>query len=216
MKNPVIFTTGTDTGVGKTHVAAEILRNLRARGVRAAAFKPISCGQGGRNDAKIYEKIMDFEQPLDVINPIFLKKPLAPSVAARLDRRKIDFKKIFSAFKKLREHYEIVLVEGAGGLLVPIRDDFFVADLAKEMRAPILIVTRPKLGTLNHTILTVEAARSRNLRVLGLVINYTSRCRDGLAERTNRAELPKLCGAPLLGVVKFGGDARKICEKLFF
>ena len=170
-----IFITGTDTGVGKTHVTALLLAELRSRGVRAAAFKPIACGAGGRRDAKIYAELMDHEQPLDVLNPIYLRYPLAPSVAAKLERRRIDLAKIRRAYSQLTTHYSPVLVEGAGGLLVPIARNYYVANLARDLGLPVLIVARLGLGTINHTLLTVRQAQAMGLHVCGIVLNDTGR-----------------------------------------
>ena len=215
-----LFITGTDTGVGKTHVAAAVLAELRRRGVKAAAFKPIACGEGGRQDAKIYSGLMQNEVPLDLINPIFLHLPLAPSVAANLERRTINVTRIFESYKMLSSLYSVVLVEGAGGLLVPIKPNYFVADLAKELRLPLLIVARLGLGTINHTLLTVHEARARGLKVRGIVLNDTLGRKRGLAERTNIKVVPKSCGAPLLGVMPHGprgvhAVANRICRLLF-
>lgn len=214
-----LFVTGTDTGVGKTHVTALILSELRRRGVRAAAFKPIACGAGGRRDAEIYAAIMKHEQPLDVINPVYLRHPLAPNVAAKLERKRIDFRLILRAYRQLITQYAVVLVEGAGGLLVPIRDDYFVADLAGRLKLPLLVVARLGLGTINHSLLTVRQARSMRLQVRGIVLNDTVGGRRGLAAKTNVKTVPKLCATPLLGVVPHGKDgkqaARRICDRLF-
>ncbi|HXI82484.1 MAG TPA: dethiobiotin synthase [Verrucomicrobiae bacterium] len=215
-----LFITGTDTGVGKTHVTAALLTELRRRGVRAAAFKPIACGKGGRHDAEIYAAIMDHEQPLDVINPIYLRHPLAPSVAAKLERKSIDLRKIFRTYQQLAGDYSVVLVEGAGGLLVPIRENYFVANLAKALKLPIVIVARLGLGTINHTLLTAHQANAHGLKIAGLVLNDTVGGRQGLAEKTNIRVLPKLCKVPLLGVMLHGkrgqtSAARKICDQLF-
>jgi len=215
-----IFITGTDTAVGKTYITAALLTELRRRGVRAAAFKPIACGAGGRHDAEIYAAIMDHEQPLDVINPIYLRHPLAPSVAAKIERTRIDLRKISGVYNQLAANYSVVLVEGAGGLLVPIRKNYFVADLAKALKLPLLIVARLGLGTINHTLLTVRQARAMRLEVRGLVLNDTVGGRHGLAEKTNIRVLPKLCKVPLLGVVPHGkhgppAAARRICDQLF-
>lgn len=210
-----IFITGTDTGVGKTYVTALILAELRRRGVKAAAFKPIACGDGGRHDAEIYAKIMDGEQPLDVINPIYLRRPLAPSVAAKLEGRRIDLGKVFAGYKMLAAEYDVVLVEGAGGLMVPIKHGYFVADLAKQLRLPVLIVARLGLGTINHSVLTVNRARACGLKIAGLVLSDTSRGRS-LAKKTNPKVLPELCGVPVLGVMPYrGNDVKAICRKLF-
>ena len=217
--NAGIFITGTDTGAGKTHVTALILSELRRRGVRAAAFKPIACGAGGRRDAEIYAAIMNHEQPLDTINPVYLRHPLAPSVAAKLERKPIDLSRILRVYRRLATEYAVVLVEGAGGLLVPIRDDYFVADLARKMELPLLVVARLGLGTINHSLLTVRQARSMGLNVCGIVLNDTVGGRRGLAAKTNIKSVPKLCAAPLLDVVPHGKNglqaARRICDRLF-
>jgi len=214
-----IFITGTDTGIGKTYVTAAILVELRRRGVKAAAFKPISCGEGGRADAELYWELMDREQPLDLLNPVYLKHPLAPSVSAKLEGKQINLKAVFRAYSLLANHYSPVLVEGAGGLLVPIKRNYFVADLAKELRLPVVIVSRLSLGTINHTVLTVRQARAMGLKVKGIVLNDTLG-RHGLAERTNVTVVPELCGVPLLGVMPHGPKgsrpaARRICRALF-
>lgn len=215
--NARLFITGTDTGVGKTYVTALILAELRRRGMRAAAFKPISCGEGGRRDAEIYAAIMQHELPLDVINPIYLRHPLAPSVAAKLERKRVDLHKIRRAYRGLAASYAVVLVEGAGGLLVPIRKNYFVADLAKAMKLPLLIVARLGLGTINHSLLTVQQARVRGLKIAGIVLNDTVGGKRGLAETTNIEVVPALCRVPLLGVVPHGksgaaGVARRLCD----
>jgi len=210
-----VFITGTDTGVGKTYVTAALLAELRRCGVRAAAFKPVACGASGRDDAKIYARLMDYEQPLDAINPIWLHHPLAPSVAARLERRRINLRVVNASYKRLVAAYSVVLVEGAGGLLVPIKRGFFVADLAKQLNLPLLIVARLGLGTINHTLLTVRQAQAMELKLAGIILNDMTG-RRGLAERTNVVEIPKLCGVPLLGVISRGGrGAAAVCRKLF-
>ena len=114
------FITGTDTGVGKTHVTAALLAELRRRGLPAAGFKPIACGADGRADARTYRKLMRNEVLLDIINPVYLRHPLAPSVAAKLEKKPVDLRKIESVYRLLSSDFSPVLVEGAGGLLVPI------------------------------------------------------------------------------------------------
>ena len=214
-----IFITGTDTGVGKTYVTAALLAELRRGGAKAAAFKPIACGEGGRDDARLYHELMEGEVPLDTINPIFLRHPLAPIVAGKLERRRIDLAEIRRAWSLLAARYSAVLVEGAGGLLVPIKRDYFVADLARDLGLPLLIVGRLSLGTINHTLLTVRQAQAMGLEVKGIVLNDTLG-RSGLAERTNVAVVPELCGVPLLGVMPHGPKnhravVRRICRGLF-
>ncbi len=210
-----IFITGTDTGVGKTYVTALLLAELRRRGVKAAAFKPIACGAGGRNDARLYRRLMDDEVTVDAINPVFLREPLAPSVAAALENTRIDVRRIVAAYRRLARLYDILLVEGAGGLMVPIKRGYFVADLAKQLRLTVLIVARLGLGTINHSVLTVNQARACGLKIAGLVLSDMSRGRS-LAKKTNPRVLPGLCGVPVLGVVPYrGNDVKVICRKLF-
>lgn len=201
--------TGTDTGAGKTHVTAAILAELRRRGIRAAAFKPIACGAGGRNDARIYYRLMGREVPLDVINPVYLRHPLAPSVAAKLEHRPIDLRKVYASYRRLAADYSLVLVEGAGGLMVPIRRNFFVADLLRKLGLPVVVVARLGLGTINHSVLTVRQAQALGLEVRGVILNDTSGGRRGLAERTNVEVVPAACGVPLLGVVNHGPAASR-------
>ena len=210
-----LFITGTDTGVGKTHVTAALLRELRRQGVAAAAFKPIACGPGGRDDARQFARLMNNEIPLDIINPIYLRHPLAPSVAARLEHRRVDLDKVHFAFRLLTSVFSPVLVEGAGGLLVPIKRDFSVGDLAKELRLPVVIVSRLSLGTINHTLLTVRQAQAMGLEVMGIILNDTLG-RRGIAERTNIKVVPDLCGVPLLGVVPHARqpDVRAIVQRI--
>jgi dethiobiotin synthetase len=210
-----IFITGTDTGVGKTHVTAALLRELRRQGVAAAAFKPIACGPGGRDDARQFARLMDHEIPLDIINPIYLHRPLAPSIAAKLERKRIDLDAIHSAFCILSSVFSPVLVEGTGGLLVPIKHNYFVADLARELKLPVVIVSRLSLGTINHTLLTVRKAQAMGLRVAGIILNDTLG-RRGLAERTNIEFVPELSGIPLLGIASHARqpDVRAIVQRI--
>ena len=130
-----------------------------------------------------------------------------------------NFEKIFRCYALLTTHYSPVLVEGAGGLLVPIARNYFVADLARDLGLPVLIVARLGLGTINHTLLTVRQAQAMRLKVAGIVLNDMVGGKRGIAEQTNIKELPRLCGVPLLGVMPHGKRgaskaAREICRKL--
>ena len=204
MKSLQFFITGTDTGVGKTYVTALLLAEMRRRGLRAGAMKPIACGRDGRHDAERYAALMKHEQPLDVLNPVYLRHPLAPSVAAKLEHHPITVRKIVTTYHLLSTIYSPFFVEGAGGLLVPIKRNYFVADLARDLGLPLIIVARLGLGTINHTLLTVRQAQAMGLKVAGIILNDTVGGRRGLAERTNIAAVPELCGIPLLGVVSHG------------
>lgn len=193
-----VFITGTDTGVGKTFIACLIARELRKKGISIGVMKPVSTG--GRQDALLLKKYAGVDDPLDEINPIYFKKSLAPCVAARFENRNINFTKILKSYKNLCRRHKFLIVEGIGGLLVPITDKAFTADLAKMFGLPLLIVSRPGLGAINHALLTINCARRHGLKILGFVINYTEKCKKGFAERTNPGIISKL------GKVKFLGE----------
>ena len=197
-----IFVTGTDTGVGKTVVSAIIAWTLKQSGKRVAAMKPVQTGAGehGLLDIEFIQKVMGTDWSLDVVCPYRIPLPLAPLVAAKLEGVRIDVDKIKSAYFNLSLRNDIVIVEGAGGLLVPIAETYFMSDLAYELELGLIIVIRPGLGTLNHTLLALEHARSRGLKILGLVINNFPDS-PGLAERTNPELLLTLTGEKILGVI---------------
>lgn len=195
MRPKGIFVTGTDTGVGKTIVAAGIARYLHDRGIRVGVLKPVTSGAleaDGRlvsEDAELLRWAARSTAPAGDTAPYVLREPLAPSEAARRDGLIIRYERIREAFDRLEGNHDFLIVEGAGGLLVPLADDLLVADLAKHLELPLLIVARPDLGTVNHTLMTCECARSRGIGVLGIVIN-------GQPEQPGEAEsyAPRLIG----------------------
>ncbi|MDQ7778856.1 MAG: dethiobiotin synthase [Planctomycetota bacterium] len=204
-----VFITGTDTGVGKTVVAAGIARALKSRGLNVGVMKPVATGairQGKRlvnPDVLFLRDAIGLRDPLGLINPVCLMYPLAPAVAARLGRQRIDLARIAAAFVKLRRMHDVLVVEGIGGLLVPIKSGYFVVDMAREFGLPLLVVARPTLGTINHVALTLECARSRGLDIAGVVLNYHADFPRGLAEKTNRKTIEEYCGARFLGETVF-------------
>jgi len=215
--------TGTDTGVGKTVVTGGIAAALRRRGGEVGVMKPFATGAirvRGRlvsEDARFLRRASGVKDPLDLINPICLRPPLAPSMAAEVAKQPIDLRRVWAAYRELRARHSTLIVEGVGGLMVPLITGFTVAQLARRLKLPLLIVTRPSLGTLNHTALTVHAARSFGLRVLGLVINHAAGSRRGLAERLNPAALRKETRVPVLGEIPhLGADpARALRHRAF-
>jgi len=197
LRSGSVFVTGTDTAVGKTLVTAAIARTLAANGARVAIFKPLQTGTiDGDDDARDAARLSG----CDAFTGVALADPLAPSVAAGLAGVDICAESIVSRFRELSDDYDAVVVEGAGGLLVPIDRDTTMAELARTLDLPVVVVARPALGTLNHTALTVEVARARGLRVEGVVISRFP-FEPKLAERTNPSEIEKLCDAELIGVV---------------
>jgi len=200
------FITGTDTGAGKTVFTAALAARLRAAGRDVVAIKPIASGAtvaGGRRfsaDAAFLERAAQSGEPQTAINPVLLDAPLAPAVAARLQGQTILLECAAERCRRAASRHEIALVEGVGGLLVPLTDDSTVADFARMLGLPLIVVARPGLGTINHTALTVECARARGLRLAGIVINgYPDS--PGLAERTNPGEIERLTGLPILAML---------------
>jgi dethiobiotin synthetase len=197
-----IFVTGTDTGVGKTVVTAAIAWNLTQAGKRVALMKPIQTGTivSGPTDIEFVQKVLGADYSLDVSCPYMFSDPVAPLVASMLVGERIDIKKIKDSYSRLSSDNDFVIVEGAGGLLVPILEDYFMSDLALDLDLPVLIVTRPNLGTLNHTFLTLESAKKRGLDVAGIVISNFP-WDPGLPEQTNPELILSMTGDNILGVI---------------
>jgi dethiobiotin synthetase len=158
------FVTATDTGVGKTFITAALAAVLRARGQDVAVFKPVQSGAAA--DDPSGDAVL-----LGADCVYAFAAPLAPLVAARAEGRTIELEPILKRARELEHEHEFLLVEGAGGLLVPLADDLDLADLAVALGLPLVIVARAGLGTVNHTLLTIEAARARGLELAGVVLN---------------------------------------------
>jgi dethiobiotin synthetase len=202
-----VFVTGTDTGVGKTWIAAGLTAVLRRWSLAACYFKPVQSGcpeENGRlvpTDARFAKDLAGLTEPLELLTPIALRLPLAPGVAAAREGVKVDLDRIARAQKELAGRCDLLVTEGAGGLYVPlIGTRFLVLDLAVWLRLPLIVVARPGLGTINHTVLTVKAAQQAGLPVAGVVINRYPE-RPTLAEETNPEVIAELSDVPILGKV---------------
>lgn len=220
------FITGTDTGVGKTIVAGALIRALRSLGYKTVGMKPIETGcqravdsrqqtvdsrqHTARNsdilipeDGTFLQEMSGTGEPLDLITPITFEKPLAPLPASEIEDRPIDREKIMRAFRHLAKKYDTLVIEGIGGIMVPISKTYFVVDLVSDLGLPVIVVTSPRLGTLNHTLLTMQAAITRGISVAGIIINYHKPPEGTIAEQTNPAVLEMTCSAPLLGIFPY-------------
>ena len=195
-----VFVTATDTGAGKTAVTAGLAAVLLKRGVDVGVFKPVSAG--GTADARFLAKAAGVTDALELVNPVRLAAPLSPNVAAELEGRQVPMEPILDSYSRLASLHDIVLVEGVGGLLVPIRDDFLVSDLAARLNLPLMVVARAALGTINHTMLTLEAATRRNLEIKGVVYNTTGPG-DPRAARTSPDVIARLTGVRSLGILPY-------------
>ncbi|MGH7771134.1 MAG: dethiobiotin synthase [Candidatus Binatia bacterium] len=199
-----IFITGTDTGVGKTLVACGLAALLKECGYRVGVMKPAetSCaerdGQLFPQDAYYLKESSGCAESLERICPYRLRNPLAPSVAAEMEGVKIDVDRLASLYAEISSAHDITLVEGAGGLLVPLLPHYTYADLAKLLKLPLLVVAANRLGAINHLLLTLEHASSCGLRVLGYIFNRLD-AQPSLAADTNHQALLSLTGVPCLG-----------------
>lgn len=168
------FITGTDTGVGKTWFTARLARALRRRGLNAGVWKPVQSGHepgSPASDSAVLKRISGVDDPEDVICPITLRASLAPMVAARIEGLSLSIEEMLQKGALLFRKYDIVLVEGAGGLAVPISLGELIVNMAARLGLPLLIVARPDLGTINHTLLSVAYAGQHGLPVRGVILN---------------------------------------------
>lgn len=204
-----LFITGTGTGVGKTAVTAGLARCLVRRGLPIRVMKPIETGlrpNGEPCDAGLLMQAARRRDALDLVCPVRLGPALSPWQASQVLDEPVDLDALFQAFELLSRDGPL-LAEGAGGLLAPIRVDYLMADLARDLGLPLLIVARTDLGTLNHTLLTVESAHRRGLAVCGVVLSEPEPApEDPLASRLNPESLRELLalhhpGTPILAVL---------------
>jgi dethiobiotin synthetase len=199
-----IFITGTDTGVGKSIASAAIAMLLRRQGHKVGIMKPVTSGCLERDGKLVSEdaELLGFAAGVPLTpdcTPYLLKAPLAPSMAASQEGVRIDFQTIREAYLRIAEQSEFVIVEGAGGLMVPLAGGLLMSDLAAHLGLPIAVVARPGLGTINHTLLTTFCARNLGLEVKGVIINRYPEVPDQAAEYAPHL-IASLCGSQLLGV----------------
>jgi dethiobiotin synthetase len=198
-----LFVTGSDTGVGKTVVCCAIAEGMRRRHIDVGVMKPIETGVGSQGplDAISLSEAAGVEDSLDLICPQRFALPTAPSVAAAHEGRVVDLVAIRAAHAELARRHAFLLVEGAGGILVPIQAELSMADLATEFDLPLLLVTRASLGTINHTLLTLEAIDRRGLRLAGVVISHGPRAISS-SDRANLGALHESLGTRLIGEIE--------------
>ncbi|MBI1858105.1 MAG: dethiobiotin synthase, partial [Candidatus Melainabacteria bacterium] len=215
-----IFITGTDTGVGKSIFSAYLALQLKAEGKQVAISKPIQTGNP--KDTDYLTELTANKIP--IFNTYSFELPAAPSVSAQHENRTVDIKKIIFDIKKLEEEFDVVIVEGIGGIAVPLRDQgpgtrdqelypkfsgsivhspmssiqYLVADLIKDLNYPIVVVCRPSLGTINHSVLTIEFAKQKGLNVLGFIISGFNKNSSDKAELTAPDEIEKITNCQCL------------------
>ncbi len=202
-----LFVTGTDTGVGKTEVACALVAGWRARGLDVGVMKPAQSGveDGEPTDADRLRDAAGGADPLALVCPYSLRAPLAPAVAARLEGVEISLAHLVACAGELARRHQALLVEGAGGLLVPLTESHTYADLAAALGLPVLLVARAGLGTVNHAALTCEALRARGLAVAGVVLNRATAAADP-SEPHNAGEIERLTGVRVIASLPFEPD----------
>ncbi|NQT32407.1 MAG: dethiobiotin synthase [Candidatus Omnitrophica bacterium] len=216
--NKGIFITGTDTGVGKTVVTGLLGRYLLDEGVNAVTQKWIQTGcDSVSEDIIAHEKLMGegsgrFKEFYPDMAPYIFKYPASPHLAASLEGENIDPVKITGSFYRLSDKFDIVLAEGAGGVMVPLNGEMTISDIAGELKLPVLIVAENRLGAINQTLLTVEAVRVRNLKILGIVFNRPSSSGDEFILNDNLKIIEKLSGERVFGELPYSEDIFKLHE----
>lgn len=203
----VIFVAGTDTGVGKTVSTGLLGRYLSKKGYRVVTQKWVQTGCSGfPNDLEVHLKLMekkrrDFEGYLPLMMPYLFKFPSAPHLSARLEKRRIDLARIEKTLKVLANGFDFVIVEGIGGLLVPLTGSCLLADFVKKLNLPVLLVAGNRLGAINHTLLSLEALKARRIKTLGVIFNNISPNEDKRILQDNPKIVARISGEKVLGVL---------------
>ena len=201
----IVFATGTSTGSGKTVLTALLLSHLRSHGVNALAMKPVCTGS--RDDVHLLQSLQGNEFSDNLINPFYYRKPVTPAVASRGCKTQVSVQGILRSIKKVRENCETLLVEGAGGLMVPLNEQGHTwADLLKRLKCPVVVAVSNELGAINHTLLTVDKLKSIGINKISVsLINIRKKTKKDIPERTNYGELVKnLKKTPIIEVPNIG------------
>ena len=203
-----IFVTGTDTGVGKTLVTAALAARLTACRYSIGVMKPVETGIGrpAVSDAVRLRRAAGARDMLDLIRPYAFRQPVAPLDAARLSRRSIRLSDIMRAVRSLRSRHDLLLIEGVGGVHVPLTRTVDVLDLISRLKVPTVVVGRASLGGVNHALLTVRVLRQQRIPIVALVLNCPSSSRTTLAKRQERSTtrlLRELAGVPVIGPLPY-------------
>lgn len=198
------FVSGTDTEVGKTYVAAGLARAIRKNGVNVGIMKPYAANSQPQSnyrskDVEILASAAQINDPEDLLNPYFFAIPASPFTAAKKLGISINNQIVLDGFKKLSRLHDVMLVEGMGGILTPIMPDYFIANLIKDMDLETLIVTRTKIGTVNHTLATIQACEKYNVKIGGLIINDFDS--DAYVAQELKQDLEELTGITVIGIL---------------
>jgi dethiobiotin synthetase len=197
-----VFITGTDTAVGKTYFSALLVRALRSRGLDAVGIKPFCCGD--RSDADLLHEASQKTISLDEVNPVWLRVPAAPYAASLVENRLLDTETAFEGVQSVAVKHDYIVVEGVGGWRVPLTQHLCMSGFAKALGLPVVVVSANRMGTINHTQLTVDAIIASKARCLGVVLNRPTPEAEDPATITNRAVLENLLSVSILGELDHG------------
>jgi dethiobiotin synthetase len=203
-----LFIAGTDTDVGKTYITAGMAVAIRKKGIDVGVMKPFAAGTPQKKgykseDIEILSKAANVSEPEYLVNPQFFPIPASPYTAWKNLKIKPKIKHVIEQFKKLSLLHEMLLIEGMGGIMTPILRDYYVANLIKEMKIPTVIVTRSKVGTINHTIMTCKMCEKYKIPIKGIIINSFD---DGYPIDELKRDLKNLTGVKILGSIPFIND----------
>ena len=203
------FITGTDTDVGKTYVTAGLAVTLRKMGIDVGVMKPFAAGTAQKKgfkseDVEILSAAAQVDDPENLMNPQFFPIPASPYTAWKNLKIKPKISPILTSFKKLSKLHEMILVEGMGGIMTPVLKDYFISNLIKDMKIPAVVVARSKVGTINHTIMTVRMCEKYKIPIKGIIINDFDS--DGYKVNELTRDLKSLLGVPVLGSIPFIDD----------
>jgi dethiobiotin synthetase len=195
-----LFIAGTDTGVGKSYFACRLIEELSLRGEKVGVFKPIETGIVSEvtSDAALLKKAAHSNLPISLISPYRFKTVAAPRVASLKERKKIVLRKIINSFRVISQDHTRSIVEGAGGLMVPIQKEFDMAHLILTLNLPLILISRQRIGTINQTLLSLHYAKQLKLKVLAVILNQAEDLSDNSPLHANRRMIEEKCEIPVL------------------
>ncbi len=213
-----LFVTGTDTGVGKSVVCGLLARYAKEMGLRVITQKWVQTASPGfSGDIKLHLKIMrstlsEIKQYSHAVNPYNFSAAVSPHKASNIEKKVISREKIIKSFRLLAKSFDLVIVEGAGGLLVPYSKNYLLIDIASDLKLPILLVSKNKLGAINHTLLTLEAIEKRKLHCLGVIFNNAKKEKKVIL-KDNPEIIKRFSGQKVLAVLPWQPDFNKLYFK---
>lgn len=207
-----LFITGTGTEIGKTIVTALLALGLRKQGVNACPVKPVASGgviiQGEyvSSDAQVYRRLSGVYESASRLNPLCFKDPVSPHLAAQMTRQSIEPEVLRNSLNRLAKKYDVLLVEGVGGWLVPLTYYYKVADFARDLHLPVLLVSANRLGAINHTLLTLESIRFRGIKPAGVIFTHPEPVSDAAVAENNIETIERVGQVDILGNIPYLGE----------